>query len=54
MLFEFGDKGTVHVTMDKYTDGVLEECDVKFSADTPAAATLFDVEESQLLTDKER
>jgi hypothetical protein len=55
MLFEFGEKGTVHVTTEKYTDGVLEECGVETDADTSAAANLFEVDlESKLLTDKER
>ena len=46
MLFDFTHTGKVEITMENYTDNLMAEYDITTTADTPAASSLFDVEEA--------
>jgi len=52
MLLDFREDGVCKLSMPAYIDAILSDCDVKTTADTPAASNLFEVdEEAELLTE---
>ena len=50
-LFDFSEEGKVHISMPHLTEQLIEDSGVTTKADTPAATTLFDIDQSSPLVD---